>query len=440
MNFNLFESRPFAWVAILAYCLLALLHPTMLQAASGDEFFIHGVRAFNGGNFSAAADFFQRARAAGVNTPALFYNLGASLYKLGKYADAERAFRLCANDPTWASLAHYNIGLTAYRRGDHKLAAANFERAWRIGDNREVRALALTMLDRLNPAIGTRIRGTVDVSIGHNDNVTLATNDRVLDTTEEADWFVDLFAFATGQWGTRSDAPYWNVSFYNINYVDLSDNNTSELALGTGKSATFGTWDIDVNAGYQYVSLHGHALEHNASVRVEGARAITGGPELHISAKLSAIDTFDEDFDYLDGSRGEIEVWLSHQVGDGSIDWGTAFENDDRRDIDTGAEFLSYSAKRYGLWAWGSWPAGDRWRIESTLKYSLSRYADPERRGGIEMDKREDGEFEVGARLRYRLSPVWSMAGEYSLTDNNSNFSEFAYRQRVLWLGVAHSL
>jgi tetratricopeptide (TPR) repeat protein len=423
-------------VATFACCLLGLLNPVTLHAAAGDDLFTQGVRAFKDGDFSVATDFFQRARAAGVDTPALFYNLGASLYKLGKYIDAEQAFRLCASDPAWAPLAYYNIGLAAYQRGDHTLATDYFERAWRTTENEEVRALALTMLDRIDTTISNRTHGSIAFDLGHNDNVLLTADDRVLGTTEEADGFADLLASATGQWGTSPDAPYWNVSFYNINYARLSDNNTSELTLGAGQPVTFDAWHTDVRARYQYVLLRGHALEQIASVRVKGTRNLADGRALHVRAELSTIDTFDEDFNFLDGSRQEIDVSMNHRIGDGRIEWGTTFEHNNRRDLDTGIEFLSYSPIRYGLWVWGAWPAGGRWRLESTLRYRLSRYADHERRGGTTVDAREDGEFEATLRVRYLLSPVWHVIGEYNVTDNNSNFNEFAYTQRILSLGI----
>jgi tetratricopeptide (TPR) repeat protein len=426
--------------ATLACCLLGVLNPAMSHAAAGDDLFAQGVRAFKEGNFSVAADLFQRARTEGVDTPALFYNLGASLYKLERYADAEQAFRLCANDPTWASLAYYNIGLAAYQRGDHTLAADYFERAWRTTDNDDVRALALTMLDRLDTTIRNRARGSVALNVGRNDNVMLAADDRVLGTTEEADWFADLYASATGQWGVRPNAPYWNASFYNINYAHLSQNNTSELTLAAGRPGSFDAWRTDVRARYQYVLLRGRALEQIAAVRVKGTRDLAEGRELYLRAELSAIDTLDEDFDFLDGMRQEIDVSTSHRLGDGRVEWGATLEHNNRRDLDTGAEFLSYSPTRYGVWAWGTWPAGGRWRMESTLRYRLGRYADPERRGGTAVGTREDGEFEATLRIRYRLSPIWHVVGEYNVTDNNSNFNEFAYTQRILSLGITRSL
>jgi hypothetical protein len=118
---------------------------------------------------------------------------------------------------------------------------------------------------------------------------------------------------------------------------------------------------------------------------------------------------------------------------------GATLERDNRRDLDTGTEFQSYSPTRYGLWVWGAWPFSDSWRLESKAQYRTSRYADPERRGGITLDTRSDDEIEAMLRIRYRATPSWYAFAEYSYTDNDSNFSEFSYARRILSLGAQRS-
>jgi len=436
MRFIREGQNKLARAATLTCCLLGMLSPVTLRAANGDELFAQAVRAFKEGNYSVAVGLFERARTEGINTPALFYNLGASLYKLRRYADAEQAFRLCVNDPTWAALAHYNIGLTQYQRGQHNGAAEHFERAWRTTDNQEIRALALTMLDRIDGTRASRTRGSFAFNVGHNDNVTLTANDRTIGATQEPDWFVDLTASATGEWGTAADAPYWNASLDNISYAHVSENNTTEIQLDATQPATFERWHTDVGVRYQYFLLRGRALEHIASLRAKATRNVADGVDLHLRTELGTVGAIDDNYDFLDGSHGEIELSLSQRVGGGHVEWGTTFEHDHRRDLDTGTDFLSYSPMRYGLWTWGAWPLGGGWRIESTVSFTRNRYADAERRDGVVLGTREDDELEASLRLRYRLSPLWYAVAEASYTDNDSNFSEFSYKQRILSLGV----
>ena len=49
-------------------------------------------KAFRNGDYQVAAAAYRAADEAGFDDPALFYNLGVALYKLGQYPQAEAAF------------------------------------------------------------------------------------------------------------------------------------------------------------------------------------------------------------------------------------------------------------------------------------------------------------------------------------------------------------
>ena len=100
-----------------------------------------GVEAFRQGNLEEARIFFERARAAGTNSPSLLYNLGVVYFRLGDLGSAETVFLTLLETPH-APLAYYNLGLVKQRMGKVGDARQWFERAASEGSPEEVQTLA----------------------------------------------------------------------------------------------------------------------------------------------------------------------------------------------------------------------------------------------------------------------------------------------------------
>lgn len=424
-------------VAILRCCLIAVsLLASAAWADSNNALFARGVAAFKSGSFSTAVKYFQQALAAGLDSPALQYNLGVSLYKLGRYAEAEAAFRLCARDRAWAPLAYYNMGLSANQRGAHSDARKYFEDAWRTADTDEVRALAGAMLDRKD-APPARVRGVVTADVGYNDNVTLTTNNQTLQTTREADSFAELLAAATGRWGAAANAPRWNASLYNVSYRDLAENNITEMLLAAAKPLAVAAWRLEAGPQWQYVLRDGQRFQQIASLRFDGIRDLPNQRDVQVSLLLSSVDALDSDFEFLAGSRQELNLSTRQPAGHGQLRSAITWERNNRKDLSIADEFFSYSPMRYGLRFDGSWSAGSDWRFEPTMRYYRSRYADPDRRADGLVTTRADKQFELSLRLKRRFASDWQLIGEYNYIHNTSNLPEFSYLQNAVLIGIS---
>jgi tetratricopeptide (TPR) repeat protein len=420
-----------------AGCLLGLwLLASKAGAATGDKLFAQGVGAFRSGDYASALHYFEQARAAGLDLPTLYYNLGASLYKLGRYAEAEAAFAACARDPVWTALANYNAGLSAYQRGQHAAATAYFDRAWRVADSDEVRALALTMLSRTDVAAAGRPRGALTVDIGYNDNVTLNADNQTLQTSSEPDRFSELLASATGWWGQNARGLRWNAALYDLRYANLHDNNITSVALDVSHPTKVATWYTDAGARWEYVLRDGQRFQQIASLQLAGVHDLPNHADLRLSLRVSRVDALDDDFAFLDGSRQAFGLSTGHRLAGGRMRFGATLEHNDRTDLATTDEFFSSSPLRRELWWVGSWVLGGYWQLEPIARYARSRYADPDRRASGVIATREDAERDLSLRATYLLSAAWRALGEVSYVDNHSNFPEFSYSQRIVWLGV----
>ena len=133
-----------------------------------------GIAAFRAGDYAAALQSFLDARAAGLDTPGLRYNLGATYYRLQRYPEAEREFQALVPDPKWAAVARYNLGLTAQRAGRAQQAMEYFEQA-RTTTDPNLRALAATAFERLRGAPPSpQTSAVISLAGGYDSNVTLS--------------------------------------------------------------------------------------------------------------------------------------------------------------------------------------------------------------------------------------------------------------------------
>ena len=418
-----------------AVCLFTALlgaAPAVL-AQSADALFAQGVDAFKKGDYAKAARVFHDASMAGYDQPVLFYNLGASYYKLGRYRDAEDAFRTAAKDPNWAPLAHYNMGLAAYERGERGLAATYFEHTWRTTKDEKLQALAHAMLERSGVSVASRFNIDLGIGIGYDNNVTLSPGNQVLLATEEADWFSEFAAYASGRWVEGEDGVRWTAGVYSLNYHDLNLFDYTELRVGADKLNSIGNWSTEFGASYENQWLYDVQLEHVASVRVQGRRD-WGEKDVLLKLKLGQINAVESKFDYLSGSQGELEASTAQRLSDAGIRLGLTYEWNQRQDLRFNGDFFSFSPSTYSAWLRVSWPIAEGWSFEPTLRYSYSTYADPDRRSDGTEKTREDRYGQLTLRIKRQITSEWRLVGEYAFIDNDSNFDEFSYTRRIVAL------
>ena len=97
---------------LLAATLLALCGAIpAVGHAQATSTFASAAAAFERGHYREALGLFQQARADGVDSPALHYNLGVCQYRVGDYPQAAITFqRLAERFPELRALAEYNRG------------------------------------------------------------------------------------------------------------------------------------------------------------------------------------------------------------------------------------------------------------------------------------------------------------------------------------------
>src|SRR5690242_15239251 len=105
------DARPvfLFWIALLA-C------PFASEAAqTPEETFAAGVTAFRAGKVAEARDDFLAARAGGLDSPQLQYDLALAYYKLGQDTEAKAEFERLRTSGEYADIADFHLALLAVR-------------------------------------------------------------------------------------------------------------------------------------------------------------------------------------------------------------------------------------------------------------------------------------------------------------------------------------
>jgi len=429
-----------ATVRVVTVLLLSLSAIPCSVAGEAEDLFERGVKAFHSADFAAAAQAFERARKAGMDTAALHYNYGSALYRLGRYAEAQAAFSVCARDPAWEALARYNMGLAALQQGQRAEAAEYFDQAWRRTDDARLAVVAQTMLDRIDPMAQWRPRGVFSISLGHDSNVVLSDQARFFPATGQSDDYTELTAYTGARLGEGSNAPRWEAAIYDLRHARLQDYDITQGIVGMHAPWRFGAWYNEGGGQVWRVQRNGGDFQQIAALKVSTIREWQADRALRFDWRFDQIESLDPNYEYLDGRRIEVKASVMQPLGAGWMQYGVTIENNNRRDLTIATEFYSQSSVRAAFGLKGSWLVGGRWRIEPVAHFRYSRYADEDRRASGVVQRREDNDWRLGMSTKYRLSGVWQLIGEHMYSGIRSNFDEFSHTRHQISIGIMRPL
>lgn len=141
-------------------------------AAAKDDF-DEGVEYFKQKQYQQAVKAFTRAYEEGLETPALFHNLGVSYFKLENYAEAKKYFELARRYPQQKLLDEYNLGLVAKKQNKHDIANQHWLLVKKQAKDSKLVTLSRIQLGEIKarkPEQGWFVYGKL--GYGHDDNIT----------------------------------------------------------------------------------------------------------------------------------------------------------------------------------------------------------------------------------------------------------------------------
>jgi tetratricopeptide (TPR) repeat protein len=425
--------RTFCVVAASLFLCIASRQPC---AATQDALtFDRGLAAFRSGDYGAALQSFLAAQRAGMDTPGLHYNLGVTYYKLQRYGEAEREFQALARDSAWAALARYNLGLIAQRTGRPELAREHFKLALATSTDRDLRALAATALGRLESALPTRLVAVASLAGGYDSNATLTPDAATAGTSHQGDSFAESIAAASYRLGgDAASAVNAQGGVLARRYQDLRQFDQLGLRLGLSRETASSRWQTSMGAFLETSYFGGSLLQRAAVVEAIARRRFGADGDLRGRYEAQHIDG-GGGFEYLDGWQHQLSADTGFPWASSIVRLGYQLELNYRRDLQQGADFLSYSAMRHSVFGVVVLPNIGGWWTEARGEYRYSYYRDPYVLSGVEVT-RKDNRVGLAARSYRALTGPWRVFIDYSYYRNNSTIDTYDYTRYQLLGGI----
>lgn len=277
--------------------------------------------------------------------------------------------------------------------------------------------------------------GLASVSVGNDDNVTLADDSNIVASNED-DYFLDVLATA-GRYltGNRDDGIRFDGTFYNREY-DTEDNfNFNLFELGLAYHKKIGDWHGRFGAKYGYLEFGGDPYQSIYDLTAEGRRKLNKNTELRIRYRYSDINAESSQFNNTDGDRHRLRVEGRFKSGQNRYLLSYRFETNDRDDIETATTYTSSSPVRHTIRANAKIPLVGKWGSELDLRWRDGRYKDDNVAPGSSV-RRKDDRLKVKAGLNYELKKKLELFADYTYTDNDSNINKYEYTRNVVSFGV----
>jgi tetratricopeptide (TPR) repeat protein len=429
---------------LLCALLLSILIFPDANADTKQDLFAAGLQASAKGNYAVALQHFRNAQKAGLNTPALQYNLAVSYYKLGQFEMSRKLFLKLTDAANFEQLAYFNLGLIANKQKDEAAAIRWFQRAYRDVSSKRVQLLAKEALKRLGASASKTRRlnpewtGFVSGSLAYDSNVTLA-NDDLVGVSGESDTAIDISGYAS-RWlkGGMSDGVRMSLGASLQKYSKLSENDYSQLSARVMRYDRLGDWKMRIGGSWNEIYFNGSEYQRIVGVDARARKNLSAKNQLRMRYKLNRIQATDAVFHYLDGWRQQFRVGLQQRTGSSRTRYYYQLELNNRDDREgTVDPFISYSPTRHALRATAWWRLGDKWQARLDGRYRYSRYNDENILAGGLTERREDNQLRLSARISRKFTRHWDVAAQLMQTKNDSNVDRKSYDRSVVKLGVS---
>lgn len=404
-------------------CLAVLL--AMPAAATDDVDWSAGVAAFERGDYQAALEIFETARDAGLQGPAVHYNIAVCQFELGRFPEAEQTFALIATRfPNLRALAEYNRGLAQVELGDDLAARRHFETAHRLaGDDATLRALAATMLGRSEADASEtgRLAGAWGINIGYDDNIVLRDDTGLPGGTTTESSMADAYVALHVPLGARSPL-YLDGRAYLLTYPDADEFDQAAIDAELGYDWTGDRWLFGATAGAGHSTFGGDSFDHTVGARMHWSYKVSRANSIEFAIHYSDIREGDDVFAGIEGSRVNVVGQYRWQQGPQRIDIAAERERNDRADPG-----VSPSRTRVGIRY--RYTTATRWSYRAAAEYRRSEFDDLAIR-------RAENRKTLTLGLARTIGASWELSLQVRLADNDSSDPQYSYQRRQVTLGV----
>ncbi|MDH5691518.1 MAG: tetratricopeptide repeat protein [Gammaproteobacteria bacterium] len=429
---------------LFAVLTMLLFANTAIADKAAEQIFEKGISEFEKQNYSLALSFFEEAQSKGMDDPKLTFNLGVTLYKLTRYAEAKPLFIALTENREFRDRAYLNLGLLAVREEQYNAAEIWLRKILDHGKSPQIQRLAREVLRRINKD---------DSSL---DRLIILNLVRAYES--EPDWeridngatpaisssFTELNLTAETRLARYGFLR--NVGVEGFLFVREPDSGILpriELyTLGLGHHALWDSFSLDSVLNYNLTRIYKEDYTQSYSLQLDAKHNTT--KKLRFDARYQAEKTYKtvEYLSYDSGMRHRIRLGARYSLGQSSSWLRLRYEYDqtkhEQRPDDiylfSKIAWTSISPTRKRVDADGRLRLFDRWIVGAGGSYRESEYDVPSLSGEFRRDRR----YRAYAALVYELTKNIDIEVSYQLTVTRStNKASDTNREQI---GIAASL
>ncbi|HET8850218.1 MAG TPA: tetratricopeptide repeat protein [Marinobacter sp.] len=434
--------RPLLFCLLLWLPVVALPQSPATDASPGAVAMARGIALFQEGKPERALAYLQDAARLGIASPALKYNLGVVHYRLGQYLEAADWFRQLL-DTEHEALARYNLGLVALAAGQDQQATDWFQSVV-ASDEPRLSALAERQLEQLYPRNDVEpspdVQGYATGGVGYDSNVSALPDSQ---SSGQGSTFAEAIlagAVATGRlgdWQTRLDA-----AWYERQYERRSEGDTRVLQTGVSGRRPLADWQVGARLGVARSWLGNQSLDTRGGMEVfaedSPCAPVRGLDRCELSLAAEQVWA-SRPYEAYDGQWYRLQARGWKATAAGQLEGWLRIEQNRRRDLRQGEQFLSVSPTHYEALIRLSHSVHSRLTLGTGLSARLSRFADPNREFDgqtLTEERRRERRWQAEASADYQLTDTWLVRGEWRYQNQQSTISRYEYRRQVLLVSL----
>jgi hypothetical protein len=411
------------YINLIASLLMISLN---LHASPETEFEL-GTRAFKSGDNESAITYFESAMNQGMNTVSLHYNLASSYYKVGRYEDAKKLFRLTYKTDAMRDLAEYNLGLIALKQKQWQLAREYFTSVVDSGRDKKLTKVSQQQLKLLSKE-EKRSKVTAFANIGYDDNVVSVSSESALN---ESDSFYDVYAAVDYLIaGKRDNGWIADASIYMLDYSDLDSSNLDLLGLGLKKNFKLDDWKTSLQFKLSKILYGDEDYISFATLDMKGYKSLSSSDRIYLRYRYEDIASDDVIYDYLEGSRhrATLEYRIASSKNISQLIY--ELELNDRGDLVASSYTYEYSPTRHTIRGKLTHFLSDKWHLSGDLSYRLSDFP-----VSTTMD-REDERWKLILGANYLIDSSFKLSSKLKFTNNTSSKDRYEYDKSMVSVGL----
>jgi len=386
-----------------------------------------GLSSYKSDDNAAAVIYFESAMQQGMDSVSLKYNLASSYYKVGRYADAKKYFKVLNKIDKMRDLAEYHLGLIAIKEKNRSAAQRYFSSV--VGSGKDEKLVKLSNKYLAALAIKEdRFKSKLSYNVGYDDNIESVSEDTVLDAE---DGFYELYAstdFLVA--GERKNGWVGDAAFFSIKYNDSDTNDQRILALGIKRSMELVDWNSSIHLGVSDITYGGDGLQTISKLDFIARKSVDKNEWINLRFRFEDIRSVNVIYDYLEGwrQRASIEYKMLSKSSVKQIWYELELNN--RGELVTTSGAYEYSPTRHTVRGIYTYAINKKWWLIGDVSYRLSDF---EPSSTID---RKDTQWRYALTSDYRFDPTFKLSAKYQYSDNESTLDQYSYDKSVIKIGL----